>query len=83
MAVLKDGRVVGHVHVGLQESRSQTPPTGRETTRQDDVQNHWPQETVRDREKANTSSQTIFYTLDTRITTLAKGGVGGTAGPVS
>ena len=56
MAVLKDGRVVGHVHVG-----SQTPPTGRDGRMT--ASGNRP----RSAKKAKTSSQAIFDTLDTQI----------------
>ena len=58
MAILKDGRVVGHVHV---QSRSQTPPTGRDGRMT--ASGNRP----RSAKKAKTSSQAIFYTLDTTL----------------
>ena len=61
-AVLKGGRVVGHVHVATKHKHcSQTTPTGRDSRMT--ASGNRPR-SVR---KAKTSSQTIFYMLDTRI----------------
>ena len=62
VAVLKDGRVVGRTCCKtLQVARSQTPPTCRDGRMT--ASGNRP----RSAKKAKTSSQTIFYMLDTQI----------------